>query len=410
MIFTSRNFFYHFFPWLADPKGFSRLKWLGSLAIFSGFFLVLSYASFGLAQVDLAAEHLTNMEPEPIPSQNAAPATPPTVEENQEFPDGPPTNVEAQSPQTPKELNPPSFYTPLKDLQKPRGVFASPLISFILPGFDQWWEGQHNYASIYTGTTIVSSAFSGYFSEKYNKEKDLRSEEPGHQDEDENLLASRDNNLRKALLGSQISMAAGSFSAFHAFRTAVESRRSLGEYSFLPQINEEKPQDILLAPFQFKYLLRSTTFIPLGVLTGLSILSITSGEFQRRTLGMDDFFFASSFSLTAGTHEEALFRGYLMPVAREYTCSDLAANGISASTFALAHLGSNPRPLPQLALGLYLGYLSQENQWSLGESVFIHAWWDFIIFAMVYQLEDLDKNSPNQQNIPLWLPPLEWVF
>jgi membrane protease YdiL (CAAX protease family) len=186
---------------------------------------------------------------------------------------------------------------------------------------------------------------------------------------------------------------------------------------------EDSPTDILLAPFDMRYMLKATTFVPVGLAVVLASLQQSAfdsakkdgeKEYDRSKVTKDDAFYAGAFSFNAGTHEEAVFRGWIMPEFRELTGSDLWSNLIQSTFFALAHLGDNQLPLPQFGLGYYLGHLTQQNNWSFKESVFIHTWWDIIIFSSMYRYEKRPKSAKTSATrliAPvLWLPPLQLVF
>lgn len=50
--------------------------------------------------------------------------------------------------------------------------------------------------------------------------------------------------------------------------------------------------------------------------------------------------------------------------------------------FAAAHLGpQNRTPYPQFLGGMYFGWVTQRNNWSLKEAIFIHFWWDVIAIS-----------------------------
>lgn len=295
------------------------------------------------------------------------------------------------------------------ETQRPRNTFGPPLISFFLPGFDQWWEGQYGYAVGYTGLAIGGGVFAAYNRSKLEDERLYEGYGDLPDAEKENRSAHGDRE-RKVVLGGQLQMAAGSFSAYHSFRTAVRSQQAVGNYEFLK--TEESPADVLMAPFRFGFLSRATTYVPLGVIAlyhGLIMNSDfdQSKEFKRDPLMPSDSLFAGGISYNAGTHEEALFRGWLMPVMREWTGSDWMSNAGAAGLFALAHLPSNPQPVLQALLGYHLGYVTQRNQWSIAESVFIHTWWD--VFALLTQYQ-VKKRVPGSAPAVLWLPKMQWHF
>ena len=232
------------------------------------------------------------------------------------------------------------------------------------------------------------------------------------EEKEEASLSTKDLVKRKLMLGNQVYQATGGFSAYHAFRTAAFTRQSQGQYEFLTV--DETPAQVLLAPFDFSYLKRKTTWIPLTVAAaiGVAIMQGPHEGFERDSFTEQDAFFTAAFSYNAGTHEEAVFRGWMMPVMMEYWHSALWANIGQSSLFALAHLGTNPLPIAQLALGYHLGYVTQRNQWTLGEAVFIHAWWDVIAFGTMWHFrETLDEEKAAMLPPPvLWLPPFEMRF
>jgi membrane protease YdiL (CAAX protease family) len=59
------------------------------------------------------------------------------------------------------------------------------------------------------------------------------------------------------------------------------------------------------------------------------------------------------------------------------------ANGAQAVLFGAAHYNARdlPLPWPQALLGFYFGWLTKKNGWTLSEAIFVHAWWDMLVFA-----------------------------
>jgi membrane protease YdiL (CAAX protease family) len=215
----------------------------------------------------------------------------------------------------------------------------------------------------------------------------LNSEVP-EVEEDEMDISSRDNEIRQYFLGGQIYMAAGSFSAYHGFRSAVRAHKEEGKFKFLT--HEEKVDDILRAPFEFDFLSRKTTYIPLLIASGFMVLSSSSYSqiFKGNSFNFSDAFYGSAYSYLAGTHEEAMYRGWLMPVFMESWDSPFWSNATTSALFAAAHISDdNPVPWPQLLMGWYLGWMTQRNQWSLKEAVFLHTWWDVVIITGSYFIE-----------------------
>ena len=58
---------------------------------------------------------------------------------------------------------------------------------------------------------------------------------------------------------------------------------------------------------------------------------------------------------------------------------------MTATVFAAAHYSNhNQLPIFQLLSGWYLGYVTQRNDWSVSESIFIHSWIDVIAFTAAF--------------------------
>lgn len=296
--------------------------------------------------------------------------------------------------------------------ERPRSVFWAPLFSFFLPGFDQWWEGQTGAASVYTGTALLAGSLESIYAREVVREQRTAAYRALSEAErvDRDTFGEQQ---RRYAFASQVQMAAGSFSAYHAFRSAAETQKSLGRFGFLSRA--ETPKDIFLAPFKFEYLSRMTTIVPLAVAGTMGLLttfatdkSFAKAGLRKRHLNRSDYFYSGAVSTAAGTHEEVLFRGWLMPVLRDATGSDLWSNALSSAVFAAAHLNTVAMPVFQLTLGAHLAYVTQRNDWTLSESVFIHTWWDVFALLAAYQIRN---EHPSSGVLPvLWLPALDIVF
>lgn len=261
------------------------------------------------------------------------------------------------------------------DISGKRGIYWAPLGSLILPGLDQYLEQQYQYGATYSSIAVV-----GLFSSLLIQEKDdYFSKNPGDQPVDETERSERKqvkNFADYRSLGSHMYMFSGFLSAYHSFQTAVGSRAS--DFNFIKK--RETPKEVLLSPFEFSYLGRPTTFIPLGLALALAGTSIKSRTHKDRyTSYRDGVFLTGGHSYMAGTAEEAAFRGWLMPMLHYKTGSPIWANIISSIGFGASHYSSeNKFPWTQTLLGAYFGYLTQRNSYSIKESIFVHTWWDVI--------------------------------
>lgn len=290
---------------------------------------------------------------------------------------------------------------------QPKSDIWAPALSLLLPGFDQWWEQDYGAAAAYSGMWLGGNALAVSGLKALQGRQDLSGSD---------RLSSRDGDVRRAMLGSQMAFAAGSYSTLHAFRNAVDSRREFGQYSFLGE--KVSVQDTVMAPFHFSYLKSPNTYIPLGLIGALAVYTSQSHTegYERVALRNSDVAFGGAFSYLAGTHEEALFRGWMMPLMREYVAGDTMSNVSQSLLFALAHRSTVAVPIPQLLLGYHLGYVTQQNGWSLGEAVFIHTWWDIFAFLASYSQKEIDQGASQRigrtvfKTPVLNLPPLSLVF
>jgi membrane protease YdiL (CAAX protease family) len=296
--------------------------------------------------------------------------------------------------------------------ERKRSAFWMPFASFWVPGLDQWIEGQYGSAAAYTGVAVGGMGYSLFLVSEHERRKDKDGDTSSDDEDDDAAFDQKGIYERKVVLGQLLYQGAGGLSAYHSFRTAVKTRQPYGEYDFLKY--DETPLDIIASPLHFGYLARPTTFIPLAVIAGLSLWQLhseTPEDMERTSFTQADAFFSTAYSYNAGTHEEAIFRGWLMPFMYESWGSPFWSNAAQSVLFSAAHLNTNSFPLPQLLLGYHLGYTTQRNDWRIGESVFIHAWWDVIAFVTQYHYrEKADKDKKNLIRPVLWLPPFELAF
>ncbi len=285
---------------------------------------------------------------------------------------------------------------------RPRGIYFFPMLSFFLPGMDQWWESQFDAAVLYSGAFLISDALqkhaeAQYISGKRSSEVRLDLEEG---------LATHNNSLRNVYLFSQTQAMAGGVSLYHSFPSAVRTRPE--DFNFLGP--EEQMSDLFAAPFKFDLLTKPTTWVPLGAFALFNLAqirlisrdSIVESGYHPVKVGGDDLAYGAAFSYNAGTYEEMVFRGWLLPSMRYQTGSELGANLISSLAFAFAHRNTVAVPVIQGVLGYYLGWLTTDNQYSIQQSIFIHTWWDVLAFAQSYHYQKI-RGGPKAV---LWLPGL----
>ncbi|MBI1859960.1 MAG: CPBP family intramembrane metalloprotease [Deltaproteobacteria bacterium] len=263
-----------------------------------------------------------------------------------------------------------SFYTYPNEPLRKRNMLGRPWVSFLLPGFDQWVEGQTSAATVYSGLALAGIATV-----------------LAVQGDSSQYVTSKDDRARTTILGAQIYQTMGSLSTFHAFRSGLVAARAEG--AFPEMASEETPAELLCSPFRIDYFIRPTTFLPLLVVGALVAVDANAGGNNAINFSTADGFFAGAFSYQAGLGEEALFRGVLQPTISEYFTerNALAANFSQALIFAALHYSSQNRlPWPQFLLGFYLGWLTQHNNYTLSENIFLHTWWDVVAIGASYAL------------------------
>jgi len=287
--------------------------------------------------------------------------------------------------------------------QEKKGLYLSPILSFFLPGFDQWAEGQYDAAVVYTGGKIIARGLGNSARQAF-----LNSGPASQINREINRgIDSQSSGLRNVYLFSQYEMMAGGLSTYHSFRTIVESRPE--DFAFMS--NKDSFGELMTAPFDLSFFKKPTTYVPLAGLMALiareRILEGkgTSSGLSKKNLGADDLVYSGLFSYNAGTYEEMIFRGWLQPVVYYETKSPLVANLANSFAFGLAHANTIDIPVIQTMLGYYLGWLTMENGWSLKESIFVHSWWDLIAFLDSYRYE---KNGTSSSIY--WLPSLTWAW
>lgn len=268
-------------------------------------------------------------------------------------------------------------------------TYWHPLGSFFLPGLAQFSNGQTQAGLTYSlsGATGLIVGFRALLD---------MTDSDVHTNNDYSRLSDR---AKIASWGLQFYQTAGSLSAYHAFRSVAKQRQAKGEFAFLK--TDETPDKLLLAPFDLRFMLRPTVFLPLLLLGGIIHSENQQGRSVARRITASNAIFAGATSYNAGVGEEALFRGYMMMNFRESWQSDWWSNGGSAAIFAAAHLTPTNRQVwIQFLVGLYLGWLTQSNNWTLSESIFLHTWWDIVA------LSDIMAQDPTA----IVLPVLSYTF
>lgn len=268
------------------------------------------------------------------------------------------------------------FSNPPRDRSVKRdSVLWAPLVSYLVPGLAQYVNGQRGAGFVYSTMAITGIGTSLY---ALHQLKDNANREQLIGD-----LESHNTDAQLYVWGVKTYDLAGSLSAYHAFQTAVYFQKEQGKFEFLPD-TMDTVDDMLLAPFSFSHLGRWSTILPLMLGSGAVIWSKANDEYNDRNLEGQDWAYTAGVSYNAGVGEEALFRGWIFPLFVEaYGPKNIFwANLTQAALFGAAHLSAENRlPAFQFLAGYYFGWLAQKNNWSLRESIFVHTWWDVIVFT-----------------------------
>ncbi len=263
-----------------------------------------------------------------------------------------------------------------------RSVLWFPLLSYVAPGAGQYMNGQVGAGLIYSGIGLAGLGTAVSAAVELNNDP--------NSNQRINDIDSFDPLVRRYVWGLKTYDLAGSLSLYHAFQTNVLFRKQEGAYQFLPQ-QAETTDELMTAPFEFSNLGRWSTLLPLLFGTGLVVWSGATDDFNTRQLNSGDLLFSAGLSYNAGVGEEALFRGWMFPLLTEaYGIENVFwSNLTQAAIFGAAHFSDeNQLPIFQFAAGYYFGWLAKKNGWSLREAIFLHTWWDVIVFTASFTQGD----------------------
>lgn len=269
-----------------------------------------------------------------------------------------------------------------------KSLFWIPTLSVILPGLGQGIDGE-NAKSVLLG----GLGFSGILiaADGYRKEQNYLN---GTGPADYNYY--EDTQLQQRA-GNSMYINAGFLSGWDNFNHRVKAYQAEGKFQFLPK--EQSVSDLLKAPFHFSYMTRPTTWIPFLLSMGLSYDYLINGDDRPDKIHYrgSDLATGLYLSYNAGTGEEAYFRGVLYPTLYEAWHGSLWANFAQGLIFGFAH---GPAPYPQIISGWYLGWLAERNGFDLGESIFVHAWWDVWLITASLILNRSNANSDLYIQLP----------
>lgn len=252
--------------------------------------------------------------------------------------------------------------------------FLVPLGSLFLPGF-----GQYRRGAVATGAAFTATAVAGYVLYVSNDSSAV----------DDPALP-RHPAGQRAFTGALLLTGAGMLSAYDAFRGALPALQREGRYRFVTAGAETAT--LLTAPFDPAFLTRWTTWLDLayaGAVAAIILSEREPGRVYEPYKGRDAAFI-TALSLSAGAGEEAMFRGWLMPVLYQTTGERMwLANGAQAVVFGGLHIPqAGPFALVITVWALYEGWVTRRNGWNVRESVFHHFWYDAIVGTATFLADE----------------------
>ena len=167
--------------------------------------------------------------------------------------------------------------------------------------------------------------------------------------------------------------------AFISSYDAYKSRTHNNKISPKDDLN-----DLWFAPFDWKYLSRPTTYVPMLVAALIGSSRDNVYAIRRSSDVSDSALYVGSAFMSEATAvgEEAFFRGYVNTEMSNNYGEDYGLAG-SSLIFGLTHTGDGNQAdfLTSSGIGGYLGWLHQRNGYELGESVAVHYWFNMILAA-----------------------------
>jgi hypothetical protein len=194
----------------------------------------------------------------------------------------------------------------------------------------------------------------------------------------------------------QLSGDAGFLSAYDSFHRSLPALQKSGKYTFLTE--PDAPGALLKAPGELHFLKQKSTYVPVALAVALSFAGRVAGpEAGREFVPVRgrDAAFSAGLSYNAGVGEEALYRGYLMPLLQQRLGGRArTANGLQAAVFAAGHGDFSPLGFAShFGFGIYAGYLANRNRGSLRQNVFNHFLWDVVAVSGSLLTRQRDRDT-----------------
>jgi hypothetical protein len=244
-------------------------------------------------------------------------------------------------------------------------------VTGLVPGLPQYIHGAYAAGAAYTATAVAGIAVHSRYRSEIT----------------DTIYLPRTGSDQLAEQGLHVVGTTEFVGAWDAFHRAIPSLQRQGKYEFLHR--RENVGQLISAPFDIQLLKRWTTWVGLSetmVVTALVLGDRGNGEVYAPFRGHDGVYLASN-AMNAAVGEEALFRGYLLPLLHQHTGRRFwVANGIQASLFGAVHVpeGAGLFALEIGASSLFEGWVTRRNDWSIRESIFHHFWYDAVVGVALF--------------------------
>ncbi|MFO8156084.1 MAG: CPBP family intramembrane glutamic endopeptidase [Thiohalospira sp.] len=268
--------------------------------------------------------------------------------------------------------------------------------SFFVPGLGQFINGEPGKGATHLSTYLVSSRLGRHLAE----DDDYIALDDRYDDDNQVITTNRVSEW--ADLSSTIAQGTMFYSSYDAYRSRRLMNNNAGYTTSIPA--DEGFRELAAAPFQARYLLRPTTFIPMAIAASTLTAPVEEVWVTRTE---DDFSRGEAALMTFPRHgavalgEEAFFRGVLNNSFSHYWGPrwGLAASSV---TFGLAHsgAGTSANAAVATAYGAYLGWLHQRNNYRLGENVAVHFWWNVFVSLSALRHDPDERTAMVRWEIP----------
>lgn len=252
------------------------------------------------------------------------------------------------------------------------------LSGFVLPGVIQGLDGQYQKTTWYATSTLVGFAGYGHYSDQDDYIDD--------DDRDNDVLDIE--YLNATTLKADFTSNVALNSMFMSSYDAYQSRAKYRQFDHDVTVSATPVSQLWKAPFKWGNLSKPSTYIPL-----LLVAAYVSSRDNVYAIERDDsvsLFEAHSANLAGNLFtavgEEAFFRGYLN-TELSHQLGQRSGLVVSSLLFGALHSGSGNQASfgAATAIGGYLGWLHQRNNYDLEQSVAVHYWINVI--AGIAELE-----------------------